>query len=126
MAWFDWGNAPINSTATGIATNPDTTTLVAEIDSTQLGTANYATGQSGLFRTTWIVGCSTTAIMVLEQTASTALAATVDSTPVSIPTGQSGQYVLTMKLEKNHRLRVRMNSSVTATATAKIHAEPLT
>lgn len=126
MAFHEWGNIPINSTGTGQASNPDTATVIATIDSTQLGTANYNPGVAGLWRTTWIVGCSTTAIMLLEQSSGTANGATFQAVPVSIPTGQSGQYVFNLQLRKDDRLRVRMNSSVTAVATAFIQAEPLT
>lgn len=126
MAFYDWGNAPINSTGTGQATNPDTGTIVATIDSTRLGTVAYRGDQTGIFRTTWIVGCSTTSIMLLEQSSGTANGDTFQVVPVSIPTGQSGQYVYNLVLRKDDRLRVRMNSSVTAVATAFIQAEPLT
>lgn len=126
MGFYDWGNPPINSTGSGQATNPDTSAIVATIDSTQLGTAFYKGDQTNLFRTTWIVGCSTTAIMLLEQSSGTANGATFQSVPVSIPTGQSGQYIFNLVLRKDDRLRVRMNSSVTAVATGFIQAETIT
>src|SRR5690242_1289466 len=74
MAYFDWGNRPIYSTNNvGQVANPSTATLVAEIDSTQLGTVNFVTGQSRLFRVLWILGSDTSATWQCERAASTAL-----------------------------------------------------
>lgn len=127
MAWYDWGNPPITSTSVAQpVTNPDTTTLLAELDSTQLGTVNFKTGQSGLFRTTWIIGGTTGLSVVLEQANSTALSATTLSIPIYTPTGQSGQYVFNLNLGPNDRLRARMASTVTASVMASIQAERLT
>lgn len=125
MAYFDWGNTPIVSTGTGLASNPDTATLVAQVDSTQLGAITPG-GQN--FRVTWIVGASTLATWHLEQCLSTGLGSTAvrDDTPVLTPTNQSGQYVVTLKLEPGDRLRARLDAAITGTATAKISAEPLT
>ena len=36
MSWYDAGNPPINSTLAAPVANPDTATLIAELDSTQL------------------------------------------------------------------------------------------
>ena len=125
MAWRDWGNPPINSTGAGFVSNPSTSDLVAEIDSTQLATI-LSGGQS--FMVTWVLGGSTTLTWRLEQVLSTGLGSTAvrDLTLLTTPTGQSGQYTWTYKLEKGDRLRALLNSSVTATAYAKIIAEPLT
>ena len=38
MAWHDWGNKPINSTGVAVVAAPSTSSLIAELDSTMLGT----------------------------------------------------------------------------------------
>lgn len=126
MAYFDWGNAPIHSTDSTAVSNPSTATLVGELDSTQLASTAWASAK--LFRVTWVVGASTLAVWRLEQALSTALASTSirDTTFLQTPSAQSGQYMLTYKLEPGDRLRARVNSTFTGTATAKISAEPLT
>lgn len=129
MAWRDSGNTPVNSTGgttgDGIVVNPSTSDLIAEIDSTQL-TKVLIGGQC--FMVNWIIGASTNATWQLEQATSTSLAsaAVSDRTYVQTPSGQSGQYQLTYKLEKGDRLRCRLNTAITGFATAKISAEPLT
>ena len=45
MAYFNWGNRPIFSTSAPTAA-PSTATVVAFLDSTQLGTASFQQGQS--------------------------------------------------------------------------------
>lgn len=122
--WRDWGSVPVNSTG-GLETNPSTATLVAEIDSTQLG-AVLAGGS--VYQVIWVVGASTTATWQLEQCSSTGLGSTAvrDLTYVQTPAGQSGQYVLSYKLQKGDRLRARLQTGITGVATAKIAAEPMT
>ena len=124
MAWRDTGNVAVNSTA-GPATNPDTATLIAEIDSTQLA-GIPSRGQ--LFMVTWIPGASTNAIWALELATSTAIttAAQADVTFVQTAASQSGAFVLSYKVEPSYRLRARVINGITGTATAKISAEPLT
>lgn len=127
MGAFDvgLGNKPINSTY-AIVTGPDTSTLIAELDSTQLGTVNFRAGQSRLFRVSWIVGADTNATWQLESATDTNVASGVDKLfPKSAPS-QSGQYVTTHVLEKDMRLRARVASSLAVAATAFISAEPLT
>lgn len=133
MAWRDSGNTPINSSggttagSWGLETNPSTATLVAEIDSTQL--TQVLSGGS-MYLVTWVIGASTNAIWQLEQAQSTSLDITTsavrDLTYVQTPSGQSGQYQLTYKLQKGDRLRARLQAAITGIATAKISAEPLT
>ena len=124
MSWYDAGNPPVNSTYAVVAA-PSTASLIAELDSTQLLTKDYATGQQQNFRTTWIVGASTTAIFQLEHVNSTALAGAIDTIFVQTPTGQSAQYVLNFQLGKDSRLRARLNSTA-ANACAFIQAEAIT
>lgn len=127
MAWRDWGNVPIQSSATAQpVSNPSTATLINEIDSTQLGTANFSASQQRLFLVTWVVGADTNATWQLEQANSTALNASTVTIFVKTPTAQSGQYMTTHYLGVNDRLRARLNSTFTGNATAFIQAEPLT
>lgn len=125
MGWYDAGNPPITSTQTP-NTNPSTSALIAELDSTELGTKDYVAGQSGLFRVTWIIGGDTSATWQLEHAASTALSDSTRTLWVKTPTGQSGQFVTNHNLGPNHRLRARINSTATATYVATIQAERIT
>lgn len=124
MSWYDFGNPPITSTQ-GLAAAPSTSTLIAELDSTELGTVNFTANHHQNVRVTWIVGASTTSIFRLEVAASTALANPTSRLLVWTPTGQSGQYVTNARLTKDSRLRVLMESTG-ANAAASIQAEYLT
>jgi len=130
MSWRDWGNQPIWSTGSGLVSNPSTNTLIAEIDSTQLGTVGFAANQHKVIEVTWLVGADTSATWQLEVANSTTLTAgpstSVDMVWVKTPTGQSGQYVTRHKVGPNARARARVNSTFTGSATASIQAEFLT
>lgn len=125
MSYYDWGNKPIFSTSAPTAA-PSTSTLIAFLDSTQLGTKNYAVGQSQCFRITLIAGCDTNAAWQFERYDSSTLA---DPVPETVwfrsPANQSGQYVFAMCAERNQGFRARM-ASTGANANAYIQAEPLT
>jgi hypothetical protein len=121
VAFREFGNAPINSTA-GIITNPSTSTLIAELDSTNLNTIR----NNQLVQVTWILGASTSVIWQLEQASSTDLSTSVDVTFVQTVSNQSAQFVLTYPISKGDRLRARVTTSILGLATAKISAEPLT
>lgn len=129
MAWRDWGSTPIYSTggtssgSWGLETNPSTSTLIAEIDSTQLATI-IAGGSMHLV--TWVVGASTNAIWQLEQASDTSFTSMRKVSYVQTPANQSGQYQFTYKLERGDRLRARLQTGITGVATAQITAEPLT
>src|SRR5690242_2656445 len=101
MAWHDWGNRAVFSTTAQPVSNPSTATLIAEVDSTQLGTANYAAGQKSLARVTWLLGSDTSATWQCEIATSTALANPQDTVFLKTPTGQSGQYVTVHELQKD-------------------------
>lgn len=124
MAYYDWGNKPIFSTSAPTAA-PSTATLVAFLDSTQLGTAAFTSGQSRGYRITLIAGCDTNAAWQFERANSTALAGPVETVYFRSPSNQSGQYVFAMHLEQNQLLRLRMLSTG-ANAAGYIQAEPLT
>ena len=122
MPWRDWGNVPVNSTGAGVTTNPSTSDLIAEIDSTQL--AQVLSGGS-LYQVSFVLGASTSTMWKIEQAFSTNLADVRDLTNILTPANQSGQYILTYKLQQGDRLRARCEA-FTGFATAKISAEPMT
>lgn len=126
MGFRDWGSAPLNSTGgnngDGLETNPASTTIIAEITPTQL------VGQGVLHQVTFLIGASTNVIWQLEQASSTSLSsgAIRDRTYVQTPSNQTGQYILTYKLEAGDRIRALLQSGITGVATAKISCEPIT
>lgn len=126
MAWYDSGNPPIDASA--ISTNADTSTLLVELDSTVLGTKDFQGSQSGLYRVSWILGASTVVVMNVEHALSTGIGSTGIRATRSVvcPVNQSAQFVLNYKLEKDDRLRVRANSSMTGNIYASAQAERLT
>ena len=121
MAWRDWGNPPINST-TGPQATPSTAVLMAELDSTQLGTKDLVAGQKKLVTVTWIVGGDTNANWQLETCTSTALGAGVDMIFPKTPTNQSAQYVTCHELFKDYRIRARVAPSTMGNGGAAMHA----
>lgn len=124
MAWHFEGNKPINSTGFTPVTAPSTATLLAELDSTQLGTVNFVAGQSQIFQVTYVMGADTNVTWQAGTCASTALNAGVDEFFPKTPTGQSAQYVMQHTLEKDQRIRIRL-SSTGANASAYLSAVPL-
>ena len=124
MAYFESGNIPIVSTGAGLTTDPSTATLLAEIDSTQLASILPA-GQP--FQVTAVIGASTNAQWRIEQCLSTGTGSTAirDLVTILTPTAMSGQYTWKWQLQPGDRIRARVNSSFTATASAKLFAEPL-
>jgi hypothetical protein len=134
MSWFTLGTSAIASTQ-GIATNPSTATLLAEIDSTQLGRHVVPQG-GGNFQVTWICGSqSTNVLWQFEQCLSTGLDVStsgstqdgaIAQTFAYTPINQGAQFITKHKLNRGDRLRARINASISAgTATCKIIAEPL-
>ena len=124
MAYFEPGNVPIVSTGAGFTSDPSTATLLAEIDSTQLASI-LPTGQP--FQVTAVIGASTNAQWRIEQCLSTGTGSTAvrDLVTILTPTAMSGQYTWKWQLQPGDRIRARVNSSFTATASAKLFAEPL-
>ena len=124
MAYFESGNVPIRSTGAGIGSDPSTGTILAEIDSTQLGSI-LPSGQA--FQITAIVGASTNAQWRIEQCLSTGLGSTAirDVVTILTPTAMCGQYMWKWSLEPGDRIRARVNSSFTAATSVKLFAEPL-
>jgi hypothetical protein len=129
MAYYALGNPSVSSTGAAFVADPSTATLVAELDSTRLGTAHFLNGQSKDFRITSVVGgnASTNVQWLIEHTLSTGLGSTAirNQFGVFTPAGQSAQYVWQWRAEKDSRFRVRVNSSVAGTVAANLQAEPL-
>ena len=134
MSDRDWGNRRIYSTQ-GTATNPSTTTLIAEIDSTKLGTNNFSTrSKQRHYMVTWMIGGSTRMTARLEHALSTGTGSTGvrdgDVTNVWVSTAGTVQYQYPVALQGSSnggdRLRIRVSSGVTGLVDAKIFAEPLT
>lgn len=129
MGAFDLGglgNKAINSTGAGLVTNPSTATLIAELDSTQLGTQNFRVGQNRSFRVSWILGGDTNVTWQCETATDTGLGSGVEIVPIKTASAQSGQFVTTHELTKDMRIRARLFSSLTGSVTAFLSAEPLT
>ena len=125
MAFFDSGNKPIFSTGFAPVGAGSTTTLYAELDSTMLGTKDFATNQKAIVNVTWIVGADTNVTWQCETCNSTALNAGQDVFYPKTITAQSAQYVTKHELFKDYRIRVRQFSSG-ANGAAAIIAEYLT
>jgi len=127
MGLYDFanlGNKPINSTGFVPVAAGSTATLYAELDSSQLGTVSFVTGQSRLYAVTWIVGADSTCTWQLETATSTALANGVDVIFPKTIAGQSLEYHSLHDLTKDMRIRARQFSSA-ATGAAYISAVPL-
>ena len=126
MSFYDWGNIPVKSTQ-GLATNPTTSVLVAELVSSEFGT-NLANRDIN-YRVTWIVGASTAASFRLERCLSSGVGSTAIREQLIVFTAlnQSAQYVSNYRLTYGDRLRVRVDPALaSANAAAKIEAEPIT
>lgn len=127
MSFFDSGNPPINSTYAPVNSATSTGTLIAELDSTQLGSASFSPGYSKIFGLTAILGASTGGVFQVEVAVSTALANPIETAYIQMgQSGQSGQYFLKFDVPKDGRIRARLTSTFAGTATAFLSAEALT
>lgn len=122
MAFFVTGDPPILSTQ-ATATNPSTTTLIAQVDSTQLNT----TIRGGIYQFNLWLGSDTAALWWAEHCVSTGLGSTAVTkrTILRTASGQHSQFCVRHKLEKDDRFRVRVGSTFTGAADATIAAERL-
>jgi hypothetical protein len=128
MGAFDYGglgNQSINSTGAPIGA-PSTATLIAFLDSTQLGTKDLVVGQHRAYRVNWMLGADTNATWKCEvaKDAGLSSASWVDVFYPKTVTSMSAQYVTNHVLAKDQFLRVRMDSTGSG-ASAFISAEPL-
>lgn len=122
MSFFAPGNGPITSTA-GIASNPSTTTILAELDSTNFASS----GKARLYTVNCWLGGSTGGLWTLELATSPNVDSTsiVEQTTIWTGSGQTSQFVKKFKVEGSQRIRVRHLSSVTGSFAAKLQAEEL-
>jgi len=121
--WHDWGNPPIN--AGGVtAGGQSTTAVIAELDSTVLGTKNLIAGQKLLVSVNWILSSDTVVTVKFGSGLSTGVASTswVDLAFAELPGHQSAQFVTRHELFTNYRIRAGLQSSVAGTAAAYISA----
>jgi hypothetical protein len=125
MSYYATGNRPIFSTSVPTAA-PSTASVIAFLDSTQLGTAFFdRTGQSMDVRITLIAGCDTNAAWQFERRDSSTLAdPALETVWFRSPANQSGQYVFAMRLGRDQFLQARM-ASTGANANCYIQAEAL-
>jgi hypothetical protein len=126
MSFFLTGSAPINSTFAP-ATDPSTTTLLAELDSSNFLLSANATRERIYGVNVW-VGGSTGAYWVCEHATSTAVNSTsvVDRVFFRTASGQTSQFVHKFRLtNRTDRIRLRHVSSVTGVFEAKLQAEEL-
>jgi hypothetical protein len=127
MSFFGTGNRTVNSTTLGLTSNPTTATLLAEIDCNSTMATVRRGGEP--WQVSWIVGSTGAQVTFqLEQCLSTGLdmsTAGRDQTVVMVSSGQSAEFVTKHNVESGDRFRVRVNSSFTGAAAAKIIAEPL-
>lgn len=124
MSYFQAGAIPVTSTFAA-ASDPSTTTLLAELDSSNFG----ITGEKKRERI-WNVhaylGGSTGAYWVIERATSTAISAGVDKIRVRTASGQTSQFVVKFRSTAvTDRFRVRHESSVTGTFDACLIAEEI-
>lgn len=124
MSFFLAGNVPINSTFAPV-TDPSTTTLLAELDSSNFSNSTTP-GQSRIYQVNAYLGGSTGAYWVVESATSTAIAAGVDKFNVRTASGQTSQFVFRFKLTAvTDRIRVRQVSSASGVFDAKLSAEEI-
>src|SRR5262245_9260009 len=100
MFWGD-ANPPIISTGFAPVGAPSTSTLIAELDSTMLGTKNLVGDQKLHVQVSWLVGADTNVTWQLEVATSTALASGINIIYPKTPTGQTGEYITRHELLKD-------------------------
>jgi hypothetical protein len=122
MAYFVTGDPPVVSTAAS-ASNPSTTTLIAQLDSTQLLTVN----RGGTYNVNAYLGGSTQIEWWVEHVLSTGLGSTaiVKRTILRTASAVHSQFQFRIKFETDQFLRVRVGSTFTAIAEATLQAERL-
>lgn len=126
MGFFSPGTPSISSTQ-GMNTNPSTSALIAEVDSTQL--APFVSPAGTNVQVTWIVGGSTIVTWQLEQALSTGLDMSTAGRSLIFawtPTNQTSQFMTKHRAERGDRFRARTNAGIAAgVVAATIIIEPL-
>lgn len=126
MSYFGLGSSPVyGSSAFVPLTNPSTSQLLCELDSTQLGTVNLAPNQKLLVNVTYILGGSTGQQFQIGTCASTALNSGKDEYYPRTLAGQSAQFVIRHELFKDYRIRARVFSTSQSISEAGISAVAL-
>lgn len=125
MRNFDVGTIPINSTGFTPVSGPDTSTLLAELDSTQLGTVNLSPGRQLNVLVNWTLGADTNATWQCETCTSTALGSGQDIFFPKTAPSQTAQYQTAHRIGKDYRIRARLFSTA-VNAAAFISAEIVT
>lgn len=122
MSFFLPGNLPINSTFAPV-TDPSTTALLAEIDSSNIGPTRR---EERTFAVNIHVGGSTGAYWVVEHATSTTLSAIRDRLFLRTASGQTSQFVWKVRFQATtDRVRVRHVSSASGVFEAKLWMEAL-
>lgn len=116
MSFFVPGAPPVNSTS-GQLTDPSTSVICAELDS-----SNFLSTRGGIYSVQMWCGCSTVAEFWLEHCVSTGLgsSAIAERTIVRVSANQTPQYIKKFKLANNDRIRVRVGVAITGTQTAEV------
>lgn len=124
MSHYVSGSPPITSTFAA-ATDPSTTTLLAELDS-----SNFRYGSTALREHTFNVhaylGGSTGAYWIVERATSTAINSGLEQFRVRTASGQTSQFVFRFRsTSQTDRIRVRHVSTVSGTFDATLCAEEI-
>lgn len=116
MAFYLPGTPPINSTGTR-QTDPSTSVILAEIDSTTLGST-----RGGIFMFSIWAGCSTVADLAIEHCLSTGLGSTAvrETVLIRISPNLTPQYQKAFKLSPGDRVRARPQTAITGTQTCEV------
>ena len=136
MSFFGWGPNSVESSQLGLVTNPTTATLLAEVDLNSSMVHVKAGGQT--FGVTWILSVPTTvATFLCDHALSTGVASTGIRNQIAAPLSSNQTIQLftkhhvqstqqtTAAAGQGDRFRVRLASSFTGSAGAKIIVEPL-
>lgn len=116
MAFYLPGTPPVNSTGARL-TDPSTSDLLAELDS-----SNFGSTRGGIYILSVWAGCSTVADLVLEQCLSTGLGSSAirEYTYLRVSPNLTPQYLKAFKLEPGDRIRVRPATAITGTQTCEV------
>lgn len=122
-------NPPIDSTFAASA-NPSTSTLLAELESTNFGypsTLAITPPGDRLYAVNIYIGASTLAYFAVEHATSTGLGSTAITSQLLLRTasGQHSQFLKVFKLGATDRIRVRPQSTATGTYEAFLSAQEL-
>ena len=123
MSFYVPGNKVINSTLLGSQSNPSTSAILAELDSTNFGSS--AANRKYVINC-WLGG-SSVGSWVVELASSPNVDSTsiLDQMVIYTAPGQTSQFVYRCSVTDRQRVRVRHFSSNTGSYAAKLQAEEL-